>query len=95
MSSTNDNFWYVYFLRCNDNSLYCGVTKNLQRRLKQHNYTSRGSKYTRSRRPVKLVWSHKVKSRSDALKLEANLKKKTKIQKEKIIETNSVYFIDG
>ena len=88
----SDATWHVYFLRCSDNSLYCGVTKDLQRRLRQHNHTSKGAKYTRSRRPVELVWSYRMESQSAALKLEATLKKKTKSQKEMIIETDSDYF---
>ncbi len=92
MLSMTNTAWHVYFLRCSDNSLYCGITKDIQRRLNQHNHTSKGAKYTRSRRPVELVWACKMESQSAALKLEAALKKKTKLQKEMIIEADFDYF---
>ena len=88
----SDDFWYVYFLRCSDSSLYCGITNNLQRRLREHNLSKRAAKYTRSRRPVEVVWSREVESRSRALKLEAMLKKKSKSQKERIVEIDSDCF---
>ena len=47
--------WYVYLLRCADATLYCGVTTDMERRLREHNAGSRGAKYTRARRPVELV----------------------------------------
>ena len=46
--------WYVYLLRCADATLYCGVTTDMERRLREHNAGSRGAKYTRARRPVEL-----------------------------------------
>ena len=47
--------WWVYLLRCGDGTLYTGITDDLDRRLAAHN-AGRGAKYTRSRRPVTLVW---------------------------------------
>ena len=47
--------WYVYLLRCADATLYCGVTTDMERRLREHNAGSRGAKYTRARRPVDLL----------------------------------------
>ena len=44
--------WYVYLLRCADATLYCGVTTDMERRLREHNAGSRGAKYTRARRPA-------------------------------------------
>jgi len=65
--------WVVYLVRCSDNSLYCGVTNRLDKRLAAHN-SGKGAKYTRARRPVSLVAvSHKM-SRSEALKLEYRIK---------------------
>jgi putative endonuclease len=63
----------VYLLRCRDGSLYCGWTTDLERRLSQH---QRGvaSRYTRTRRPVAVVWSKEVASRSEALREEARIK---------------------
>lgn len=77
--------WFVYLLRCNDMSLYCGITKDRARRLHEHNFTKKGAKYTRSRRPVMLVWSNSVDDRSSASKLEARIKKMSKKMKEKLV----------
>ncbi|MCK5350262.1 MAG: GIY-YIG nuclease family protein [Desulfobacula sp.] len=66
--------WSVYLLKCTDNSLYCGVTKNLKNRLIKHNQGV-ASKYTRSRLPVKLVAVRKDLTKSNALKLEHQIKK--------------------
>lgn len=65
--------WVVYLIRCSDGSLYCGVSNNLKKRLEAHN-SGRGAKYTRSRRPVELVASGFVKTKSAALKLEYRIK---------------------
>jgi len=69
-----NNQWVVYLIRCSDNSLYCGVTNNLQTRLAAHN-SGKGAKYTRSRQPVELVAASSKMSKSDALKLEYRIKK--------------------
>ena len=72
--------WFAYFVRCSDGSLYCGATNDLERRVSAHN-AGRGARYTRSRLPVKLVWSRKVADRSKALSLEARLKQLTRTEK--------------
>jgi putative endonuclease len=77
--------WYVYIVECNDQTLYTGITKNLERRVKEHNSSNRGAKYTRCRRPVKLLASKHILSRSDALKLEAKVKKQKKQNKVKFL----------
>jgi putative endonuclease len=66
--------WHVYLLRCADNSLYCGITNNLDRRIKAHN-AGTASKYTRARLPVTLAASVEVDGKSAALKLELAVKK--------------------
>jgi putative endonuclease len=66
--------WYVYLLRCADNSLYCGITNDLDRRLAAHN-AGTASKYTRSKLPVSLAASTEVDGKSAALKLELAIKK--------------------
>lgn len=66
--------WHVYLLRCADNSLYCGITNDLDRRVAAHNAGS-ASKYTRARLPVALEASVEVKDKSAALKLELAIKK--------------------
>ena len=64
------SLWSVYLLRCSDDTLYCGVTTNVQRRLAMHNgVLSGGAKYTRGRRPVKLLISVNGLERGAALKL--------------------------
>lgn len=66
--------WHVYLLRCADNSLYCGITNDLNRRLAAHN-AGTASKYTRARLPVFLAASTEVDGKSSALKLELAIKK--------------------
>ena len=73
--------WFVYILECSDGTFYTGITKDLTRRIYEHNYTKKGAKYTRSRRPVQLVTSVVVNSASEALKLERSVKKQKKNQK--------------
>lgn len=65
--------WVVYLVRCSDKSLYCGITNSLKNRLAEHN-SGNGAKYTRSRRPVKLVGASSEMTKSDALKLEYRVK---------------------
>lgn len=77
--------WYVYVVRCADGSLYCGNTNDVSRRVHEHNTSSRGAKYTRSRRPVVLVGSWPAGTRSEANKAELRFKKLDKSQKEKIV----------
>jgi predicted GIY-YIG superfamily endonuclease len=73
--------WLVYILRCSDGSLYTGITNDLPKRLKAH-ATGRASKYTRSRLPVRLVYSEPQKSRSAALEREAAIKKLRRAEKD-------------
>lgn len=76
--STGD--FFVYLVECNDGSLYCGWTTDLQRRVAKHNSGS-GAKYTRSRCPVKLVYWEELSSKSDAMKREYAIKQLTRAQK--------------
>ena len=77
--------WTLYVVRCSDGSLYVGVTKNLKRRILEHNYGMKGAKYTRSRRPVVVVYREGCNSYSDALKKEWAFKKLSKAKKERKI----------
>lgn len=77
--------YYVYMLKCADGSLYTGYTNDLQKRVGVHN-SGRGAKYTKSRLPVRLVYSEEHESKSSALKREAEIKKLTRAQKEKLIK---------
>lgn len=65
--------WYVYIVRCADRTLYTGVAKDLRARVLAHN-AGRGAKYTRARRPVRLVYSEEVSDRGAALKREHAIK---------------------
>ena len=83
VKSKEKKCWSVYLLKCADETLYCGITTDVNRRIKEHNETARGAKYTRGRRPVSLVGFVKVNSRSNALKLEHKIKsfdRKSKIK---------------
>jgi predicted GIY-YIG superfamily endonuclease len=68
-----DSPWYVYIVHCNDGSLYTGIAKALDARIAQHNVGG-GAKYTRSRRPVRLVYSETAADRSAALQREIEIK---------------------
>ncbi|MCF7834714.1 GIY-YIG nuclease family protein [Candidatus Gracilibacteria bacterium] len=76
---------FVYILRCKDNSLYTGITNNLEKRIFDHNNSKIGAKYTKSRRPVKLVWKKKVSDKNTASKLEYKIKRMGKQKKEELI----------
>lgn len=79
--------YYVYLLRCKDNTLYCGQTNNLEKRIKDHNdQKNNTTKYTRGRRPVILVYVEKKIAKSDALKREMEIKNLTKEKKELLIQ---------
>ena len=73
--------WYVYMVRCRDNSLYTGYTNDPQRRLMVHN-AGKGAKYTRSRLPVTLVYQEEFSDKIEAQKREWAVKQLTKAQKE-------------
>ena len=77
--------WYVYILRCSDNSLYTGVTTDCERRLHEHNHTTRGAKYTRARRPVELAYSETSESRSAAQQREAQIKRLSPRRKAQLV----------
>lgn len=77
--------YYVYIVECVDKTYYTGLTKNLDSRIKKHNFSKLGAKYTRSRRPVKLIYSEKMRSKGKALKREFEIKKLTREGKEKLV----------
>ncbi len=79
--------WIVYILRCSDNSLYTGITRDISRRLNEHNHDNRlAAAYTRARRPLQLVYQETHVDRSTASKREAAIKKMTKVEKEALIK---------
>lgn len=75
------NKYFVYILKCADESLYTGIATDIQRRLDEHNNSDKGAKYTRARRPVNLLYSEEFPNRSEAQKREYFLKQLTKSQK--------------
>jgi putative endonuclease len=77
--------WQVYMVCCRDGTLYTGITTDLVRRLAEHNSEKGGARYTRSRRPVVLVFSEPAASRSAAAQREWQIKKMTAAQKWAII----------
>ena len=77
---TVEKTWYVYILRCRDDTLYTGITDDLNRRLEAHN-AGKGAKYTRGRGPVKLCYSEEQESYSAALKREYAIKQLSRAEK--------------
>jgi len=77
--------YYVYLVKCSDDSYYCGYTTNLKKRVDDHNNSKAGAKYTKSRRPVKLVYFEQVKNTSEALKREDEIKKLSRKDKVKLV----------
>lgn len=75
--------WLVYLLICSDNTLYCGITNDLEKRLKSHN-SKRGAVYTRSRTPVTVFKIFIVSNKSEALKLEYKIKQMSRADKLKL-----------
>jgi len=72
--------WYIYLVKCSDDTIYCGITKDIEKRILQHN-GKKGAKYTASRTPVKLVYKEECGGKSRALKRENEIKKLTREQK--------------
>ena len=78
--------WYLYILRCKDNTLYTGITTDLEKRLEAHR-SGKGAKYTRGRAPLELVYQESCGSHSNALKREAEIKKLPRTAKELLVKT--------
>ncbi|CAC9993991.1 hypothetical protein [uncultured Gammaproteobacteria bacterium] len=82
MKTSDKKLWFVYLLRCINNSLYCGVSNDLDKRLRQHNgEIAGGAKYTRANGPCVLAYQEQVKDRSTALKRECEIKSMTRDEK--------------
>lgn len=71
----------MYILSCSDKSLYTGITVDVERRLNEHNNSNKGARYTRARRPVKLIYQESCVNRSEASQRELQIKKLTRSQK--------------
>lgn len=90
--TTAAGVWHVYLLQCADGTQYCGIAMNLQKRLRQHNgELAGGARYTAGRRPVRLLASIPVKSRGEALRLEAHIKKLPAHAKLQLLTDNSIW----
>jgi putative endonuclease len=81
VSSSDDSGWYVYIIRASDDSLYTGITTDLERRLKQHQTGKGGAKYFRGRKACDFVYTESGHNRSSASIREAQIKKMTRQQK--------------
>lgn len=81
--------WYVYIVQCSDGSLYTGITVDLDRRLNEHNTSNKGAKYTRSRRPVQMMYSETHKTRSLVSKREYAIKQLTRKEKLNLLKINA------
>ncbi len=77
--------WYVYIVRCADQTLYTGIAKDLESRINQHN-AGRGAKYTRARRPVELVYHETTPDRPSALRREIAIKRMETVAKRRLIK---------
>lgn len=78
---------HIYILRCKDDTLYTGITNNLEKRIFDHNNSKIWAKYTKSRRPVTLVWNQEIDDKVSAMKLEYKIKRFTRTKKQQLIET--------
>lgn len=85
------NRYYVYIVRCSDNTLYTGYTNNLKKRLNSHNNGS-GAKYTRGRGPVTLEYRETFSDKSRAMRREYEIKTYTKKKKENLIREKGVKY---
>lgn len=80
--------WTVYILECGDQSLYTGITTDITRRLNEHNEDDKkAARYTRSRRPLKLVYSEQCENRAHATRRESQIKALSRTQKQQLIES--------
>jgi len=80
--------YFFYLARCHDDSLYSGWTKNLVERERAHN-SGKGAKYTAARRPIKIIYSEKFATKSDALRREIAVKKMSRAEKLKLIRAEN------
>ena len=81
--------YYTYMLRCRDNSIYTGITNDLKKRFEKQ-ISGTGAKYTRSRKPEKIIAVFESDDKSTALRLECRIKRLSKVQKEMIAEQKNI-----
>jgi len=80
--------YFVYIVQCSDDTLYTGIATDVKRRVQEHNSSDKGAKYTKVRRPVKLIYSEESENRSSATKREIAIKKLSRAKK---LELKQVY----
>ena len=80
--------YFLYILECADKTLYTGITVDLIRKLREHNYSQIGARYTKARRPVTVVYVQKFRNRSTASKEESRIKKLSRLQKLLLIKNS-------
>lgn len=77
--------YFVYMLECSDGSYYTGYTNDLDKRIQAHNSQKGGAKYTKTRRPVKLIYSESYDTQSEAMKREYQIKQLSRKEKEMVL----------
>jgi putative endonuclease len=77
--------YFVYIVKCADDTYYTGIAKDMQRRLEEHNTSPKGAKYTKARRPVTLVYKEICADRSGASKREHAIKRLKRVEKERLV----------
>ncbi len=80
--------YFVYIVECCDATLYTWITNDIEQRIHAHNHLKKGAKYTKTRRPVELVYTEVHESIGDAMKREIQIKKLKRSAKLKLIETS-------
>jgi putative endonuclease len=87
MCNNKMNNWFLYLIKCKHGRLYTGITTDVERRFEEHkNSNKKGSKYLRGKAPLKLVMKKKIGSKRMALKIEAKVKKLSKVKKELLVD---------
>lgn len=84
-STTVTKAWFVYMVRCNDASLYTGITTDVARRVKEHQGGGKAAKSLRGKGPVQLVYRHEMPDQSQALQVEYKIKQLPKAMKERLV----------
>jgi len=79
--------YFVYIVKCADETYYTGIAKDLKRRIEEHNDSPKGAKYTKARRPVKLVYEESCADRSAASKREYAIKRLKRVDKARLIKS--------
>lgn len=89
--TSSQSIWFLYVLQCQDDTFYTGITNNLEKRMKAHN-DGKGAKYTRTRRPVTLLYYEKCSDRSAALIREAAVKAMPRKKKESFVGFDETFY---